>query len=184
MPLLCYKTLLYASPELKTPATADFPQCVLSTTSRPGSMLLFSLLRTLLLYPCPVPLSSNHHLTLISTPSVPLTRAASEQCHPIPHLLVQLSPPTLGLSPGISERLQARLPHQHSHLSSCSVACSSGPRLTRPGLLPIPPKPWYLSLHLGLCDSFFLGPWWSFLHFLFVSQKILSTNLFCLKNSI
>lgn len=138
MPLLCYKTLLYASPELKTPATADFPQRVLSTTSRPGSMLLFSLLRTLLLYPCPVPLSSNHHLTLISTPSVPLTRAASEQCHPIPHLLVQLSPPTLGLSPGISERLQARLPHQHSHLSSCSLLAAQGQGSPGPVSCPSP----------------------------------------------
>lgn len=184
MPLLRYKTLLYASPELKTPATADFSQQVLSATSKPGSVLLFSLLWTLLLYPSPVPLSSNHHLTLISTPTVPLTRAASEQCHPIPQLLVQLSPPTLGLSPGISKRLQARLPPPTLPPALLLFACSSGPRLTRPSLLPIPPKPWYLSLPLSLCNSFFLGPWWSFLHFLFVSQKILSTNFFCLKNSI
>lgn len=181
MPLLRYKTLLDISPELKTPATADFPRCALSTTAKPGNMLPFSVPGTLL---CILPQAPCLQITtLISTPSVPLTRAASEQCHPVPHLLVQLSPPTLGLSPGMSGRLQARPPPPTLPPPLLLFPCTSGPRLTRPGLLPIPQN---LGIYLCpcLCNSFFLGPWWSLLHFLSVSQKILSTNFFCLKNPI
>ena len=155
---------------------------MLSTTTKPGNMLPFSLLGTLLLYLSPVPRSSNPPVDLNTQCSSDKGSLRALSPHPSPP--GQLPPPTLGLSPGMSGRLQARPPPPTLPPSLLLFLCTSGPRLTRPGLLPIPPNPWYLSLPLSLCNSFFLGLWWSFLHFLFVSQKILSTNFFCLKNPI
>ena len=148
MPLLRYKTLLDISPELKTPATADFPRCALSTTAKPGNMLPFSVPGTLLLYPSPGPLSSNHHIDLNTRCS--FDKGSLRAVSPRPSPPGPIVPSHPGALPGnVWETPGQAAP---TNIPTSPPALSL--HLRAKAHQAHPPKPWYLSLPLSV--QFFL----------------------------